>query len=147
MNELLIAYDGAGLSGKTTSLQAIAARLGVTLVCEDRVGMLRLELLAPRLRLVVRAAAGNAYYYPPREQLRIARPIVVQVNKRELPTARPTTELVRLLGIAELPVFESTAARGEGVWIPFEMAVLLGAERGGFLAVARELLESVTTNS
>ncbi len=43
-------------------------------------------------------------------------PYVLQLNKRDLPTATPVEELRRTLSFREAPVFEAVATRGQGVF-------------------------------
>jgi signal recognition particle receptor subunit beta len=43
-------------------------------------------------------------------------PYVLQLNKRDLPTAVPTAELEKALRIKDEPVFEAVASRGTGVF-------------------------------
>jgi len=43
-------------------------------------------------------------------------PYVLQINKRDLPTAVPLPEIEKALRIKNEPVFEAVAARGTGVF-------------------------------
>jgi signal recognition particle receptor subunit beta len=50
-------------------------------------------------------------------------PYVLQVNKRDLPTAVPVPEIERALRIKNEPVFEAVASRGTGVFETLKAAV------------------------
>lgn len=50
-------------------------------------------------------------------------PIVVQLNKRDVPFAMDSASILEALGVAELPHVEATAANGEGVVETFGRAV------------------------
>jgi len=50
-------------------------------------------------------------------------PYVLQMNKRDLPTAVPVPELERALRIKNEPVFEAVASRGTGVFETLKSAV------------------------
>jgi signal recognition particle receptor subunit beta len=65
-------------------------------------------------------------------------PVVLQLNKRDLPRLIGVTTLARLF--PDAPRFISIAPRGMGVWEPFAAAVTLAAERHGLVAEVRALL-------
>jgi signal recognition particle receptor subunit beta len=50
-------------------------------------------------------------------------PYVLQINKRDLPTALPVAEMERALRIKNEPVFEAVASRGTGVFETLKSAV------------------------
>jgi signal recognition particle receptor subunit beta len=50
-------------------------------------------------------------------------PYILQINKRDLPTALPAAEMVRALRIKDEPVFEAVASRGTGVFETLKSAV------------------------
>ena len=50
-------------------------------------------------------------------------PYVLQINKRDLPTAVPVPELERALRLKNEPVFEAVASRGTGVFETLKSAV------------------------
>jgi signal recognition particle receptor subunit beta len=133
-----IVYYGPPLSGKTTNLVQIHGHIEpkrrgelISLkTADDRTlffDFLRLDLakiggMRPRIhlytvpgqslyeasrRLVLRGADGLSP-----EQL----PLVVQLNKRDLPDAVPAAELRRQLRLNGVPTFEAVAVQGVGVY-------------------------------
>jgi signal recognition particle receptor subunit beta len=52
-------------------------------------------------------------------------PYVLQLNKRDLPSAVPAEEMARLLRIKDEPVFEAVATRGTGVFDTLKAAIRL----------------------
>jgi len=52
-------------------------------------------------------------------------PYVLQLNKRDLPSALPLEEMTRQLRIDEEPVFEAVAFKGEGVFTTLKSAIRL----------------------
>jgi len=50
-------------------------------------------------------------------------PYVLQLNKRDLPTALPVDELVSALRLKDEPVFEAVAPRGQGVFDTLKAAI------------------------
>ncbi|MBZ0274476.1 gliding-motility protein MglA [bacterium] len=56
-------------------------------------------------------------------------PIVFQLNKRDLPTAAPADELLRLLDVGARPWFGASATKGEGVFDTVRAAAGLVLER------------------
>ena len=55
-------------------------------------------------------------------------PHVIQCNKRDLPNAMPVEEVKKHLGNPEVPVFEATAATGQGVFPTLKALVALVLE-------------------
>ena len=164
---LKVVYYGPALSGKTTNLEQIHAKVDprrrgelISLKThEDRTlyfDFLQLELgkisgLSPKIhlytvpgqtyyeasrKLVLRGADGvvfvadsgasrtndNLESWASMQQhltlLNIASstPIIVQLNKRDLPNALPVSVLTRILGINGHPTYEATAVSGQGVF-------------------------------
>jgi signal recognition particle receptor subunit beta len=56
-------------------------------------------------------------------------PVVVQLNKRDLPGVAGVGELVAALGVGEVPVFEAVASRGDGVFETLKAVVRLTLSR------------------
>jgi len=52
-------------------------------------------------------------------------PYVLQLNKRDLPTAVPAEEMSRILRLGDEPVFEAVASRGTGVFETLKACVRL----------------------
>ncbi len=164
---LKVVYYGPALSGKTTNLEQIHARINpqrrgelISLkTAEDRTlyfDFLQLELgkisgLTPKIHLYT--VPGQSYYEASRKlvlrgadgvvfvadsaanrtadnleswknmkahlaslNLSSDIPLVVQLNKRDLPNAMPAPLLRNILHINGLPTFESVAVRGQGVF-------------------------------
>ena len=52
-------------------------------------------------------------------------PLVIQLNKRDLPNILPAKDMIEALGKPDAPVFESSATQSEGVYEPFVESVRL----------------------
>ncbi|MFQ5611070.1 MAG: ATP/GTP-binding protein [Anaerolineae bacterium] len=164
---LKVVYYGPALSGKTTNLEQIHAKVDprrrgelISLkTAEDRTlyfDFLQLELgkisgLTPKIHLYT--VPGQAYYEASRKlvlrgadgvvfvadsaanrttdnleswenmkahlvslNLPADIPLVVQLNKRDLPNAMPAPLLRNILHVNGQPTFESVAVRGQGVF-------------------------------
>jgi hypothetical protein len=83
--------------------------------------------------------AANEWALAAIERTRGERPVVLQLNKRDLPTCDAVARFAPLNRWGA-PMFESIAPRALGVWEPFEAVALMVARLKEAEAQVRDLL-------